>query len=89
VSVSEEDIREYTKEVQILNLFSMGFLQGILDESLLDLFVDRFFENEQNENTLMTFERNIRAAKLLDIFKDKISVEKVTLSGAEFDKLLK
>lgn len=89
VSVSEEDLREYTKEVQILNLFSMGFLQGILDENVLDLFVDRFFENEQNENSLMTFERNIRAAKLLDIFKDKISIEKVTLSGAEFDKLLK
>ncbi len=89
VSISEEDLRKYTKEVQILNLFSVGFLQGVLDEGVLDLFVDRFFENEQNENTLMTFERNIRAIKLLDIFRDKISIEKVVLSGADFDKLLK
>ncbi len=89
VSVSEEDLREYTKGNQLLNLFSFGFLYAFLDEEMLDLFVYRFIEDEENENLLMTFERNIRAAKLLDIFRDKITIEKVALSGADFDKLLK
>jgi len=85
VSTSEEELRNYTKEVQILNLFSMGFLTGITNEKVLDLFVDRYFGDEKNEQTLMNFERNIRAAKLLDIYKDKITVEKMILSGKEFD----
>jgi len=89
VSVSKEDLRKYTEEIQLLNLFSMSFLQVFSNQELLDLFVNRFLENEENENTLMTFERNIKATKLLDMLRDKITVEKVALSGADFDKLLK
>ncbi|TAH17759.1 MAG: hypothetical protein EAZ08_13095 [Cytophagales bacterium] len=89
ISVNEEELRNYTKEVQILNLFSMGFLTGITNETVLDLFVNRYFEDEKNEQTLMNFERNIKASKLLDINKDKITVEKIVLSGKEFDLKIK
>ncbi len=87
VIVEEEEMRDYAKEVQILNLFSMGFLTGITNESVLDMFVDRFFENEGSEQTLLSFERNIKATKLLALVKDKITIEKVILSGEEFDKI--
>lgn len=89
VSVSEQELRDYTKEVQVLNLFSMGFLTGITNETVLDLFVNRYFEDEKNEQTLMNFERNIKASKLLDINKEKITVEKIVLSGKEFDLKIK
>jgi trigger factor len=87
VSVEEDELRKYAREVQILNLFSMGFLTGITNESVLDMFVDRFFENEESEQTLMSFERNIKATKLLAVVKDKITTEKIILSGEEFDKI--
>jgi len=89
IRISEEELRNYTKEVQVLNLFSMGFLTGITNEKVLDLFVDRYFQDEKNEQTLMNFERNIKASKLLDINKDKITVEKLVFSGKEFDLEIK
>lgn len=89
ITVSEEELRNYTKEVQILNLFSMGFLTGITNEKVLDLFVDRYFSDEQNEQTLMNFERNIRASKLMNVHKDKLTIEKFVLSGRDFDLKVK
>lgn len=89
ITVNEEELRNYTKEVQILNLFSMGFLTGITNEKILDLFVDRYFSDEQNEQTLMNFERNIRASKLMNVHKDKLTIEKFVLSGRDFDLKVK
>jgi trigger factor len=90
ITISQEDLLDYAKEVEILNLFAMGFLQGINDEGMLSLFAERHFkESEENEQTLASFERNIRAYKLFDLVREKITVEKVILSGEELDKLVR
>ena len=90
LEATEEDLRAYAREIQMLNLFSMGFLNGINDDKLLDLFVDRMFENpddDRNNQNLMSFERNIKATKLFDLYKDAITIEVIPHTGESFDKI--
>lgn len=92
LEITEEELRAYAREVQMLNLFSMGFLNGLGDDKLLDMFVDRMFEDaedERNNQNLMTFERNIKAGKLMEIYSNMITVEPVTHTGESFDLAMK